>query len=389
MTTTRTRPAQTISVSPKKQHLSSGIWVALTALMLSFASVTTAAEIQVNLDPPPSDGAVVLMLFDSANTFGDFRDPCNKAIFPADGRSSFKLENIPPGEYALVVHHDIDNNGVLDKSFIGIPTEPLAFSNKYQPKGPPRYQRALFTLAEGQTAVMDLGFYRALGRSGRIGVGVGVIGRGSPYRDYRGEVTQFIPAVTYNGERIQVLGPFVQVGIAGTGKLRLAALASYRIGVYEEDDSPYLSGMGDRKSTLMAGLGLQYELPKGFDIALRFEADVLDRIGGTSAQFRIDKSFQTGVFRLAPHLGVNWQSSGLSNYDFGVTADQALPYRPVYKLGDQFSFEAGIGSSVELTRDWQLFVSAAIEFFDDEVSNSPIVVEDHILKGFFALNYVF
>ena len=31
----------------------------------------------------------------------------------------------------------------------------------------------------------------------------------------------------------------------------------------------------------------------------------------------------------------------------------------------------------------------AVEFFDDEITDSPIVDEDYVVKGFFAVNYVF
>lgn len=363
--------------------------IALLCIIFGISSESTAADIRVDLSEAPTEGSIVLMLFDSANAFGDFRDAVRKETFSTNGSTSFTLDQIPAGEYALVVHHDLNSDGVLDKNFIGIPTEPLAFSNGYRPKGPPNYQRARISLAEGQTMVMELELFRALGRRGRFGVGVGVIGRGSPYRDYSGEVSQIIPAVTYNGERFQVFGTGLKVGILGKGKLRLAATASYRIGVYNEEDSPYLEDMGDRKSTLMAGIGLQYELPKGFDLALRLEADILDRIGGAAAQLRLYKSFQIGIVRFVPSLSANWQSSDLATYDFGVTAAQARPDRPEYELGNLLSYEAGLGSFVEITRDWRIVFNVAIEFFDDEVSASPIVVEDSVVKGFFAINYVF
>ena len=389
MTSTRPQLKQSLLRSKRQIRTLSAIATAGVALALGFSPMATAAEIRVDLSSPPDQGSIVLMLFDSANAFGDFRDPVRKEVFSTNGITSFSLEQVPAGEYALVVHHDINSDGVLDKSFIGIPTEPLAFSNGYRPKGPPSYQRARFTLADGQTVVMELDLFRALGRRGRLGVGIGVIGRSSPYRDYSGEVAQVIPAVTYNGNRIQALGTTLKVGIVGKGKLRLAATGSYRIGVYEEGDSPYLEGMGDRDSTLMAGLGLQYELPKGFDVALGIETDVLDRIGGTEARLRLDKSFQIGIARFVPNFSLNWQSSALANYDYGVAPDQALPERPEYELEDILSLEAGLGSFVEITRDWRIVLNVAVEFFDDEVSDSPIVVEDSVIKGFIALNYVF
>ena len=178
-------------------------------------------------------------------------------------REQYELANIPAGEYALLVYFDENDNGKMDKNFIGIPTEPLGFSNDYKPKGPPSYSRAMFLLAEDEQKKFTVELYRPLGERGRLGVGLGVIGRSSPYRDYDGGVTQVIPAISYNGARLQILGPNIQFGLLGSGKLRLAAVGSYRIGVYEEDDSDYLNGMGDRDSTFMAGLGLRAELPAG------------------------------------------------------------------------------------------------------------------------------
>jgi uncharacterized protein (DUF2141 family) len=59
--------------------------------------------------------------------------------------TSFELE---PGEYAVSVHHDDNDNGKMDTNFIGIPKEPAGFSNDYVPMGPPRYKKAAFTLGE-------------------------------------------------------------------------------------------------------------------------------------------------------------------------------------------------------------------------------------------------
>ena len=52
---------------------------------------------------------------------------------------------LPPGEYALTVFYDINDNGELDTNFIGIPKEPIAMSNNAKMKfGPPKYEEALF-----------------------------------------------------------------------------------------------------------------------------------------------------------------------------------------------------------------------------------------------------
>jgi outer membrane protein len=365
-----------------------GYGLSIFALMLA-AAPASAAELSVHLNDPPASGEVTLLLFGSADTFGDLRDPVKTVRFPADGRRDLRISDIPPGEYALVVHHDENANGRVDKNFIGIPSEPLGFSNGYRPKGPPAFTRAAFTLASGEARRFDVSLYRPLGRRGRLGVGVGVIARSSPYRDYDGGVSQVIPAISYNGERVQAYGPAVQFGLAGSGALRLAATARYRIGVYDESESDFLTGMGDREDTVMGGLAVQAEMPGGLELSLGYEHDILDRIGGGEARVGVERSFQLGRLRLTPLLGINWMSSDLANHDFGVPEAQATPARPAYNLGGSVNVEAGLRLFVELTRDLLVIANASVERLDSEITDSPIVDSDHVVKGFATITYVF
>jgi len=375
-----------------KERMKTHILLPIALLIIALSGmnrVGNAAELTVSLDNPPSKGTVAFVLFDSANTFGDLRDPAKVVIFLLDGRDEYRIEGILPGEYALMIYYDENNNGRMDKNFIGIPTEPLGFSNRYQPKAPPSFSRASFMVEEEQVRHFDVELYRPLGKLGRLGVGLGVIARSSPYRDYNGGVYQVIPAITYTGSRLQIYGPYVQFGLIGSGKLRLAATGNYRIGVYEEDESDFLEGMGDRKDTFMAGLAIQAELPGGVNFSAGYEHDVLDEIGGGAARLEFNKSFQYGVFRLSPGIGLNWLSSDLSNHDFGVPESLATSERPAYDLNDTFSIEPGLGMFIEITKDWLVIVNASLELLDDEVTNSPIVSEEYIIKGFGAVNYVF
>lgn len=60
--------------------------------------------------------------------------------------TSFEVE---PGEYAISVHHDDNDNGEMDTNFIGIPNEPIGLSNGAVPKfGPPKYKDAVFTVGD-------------------------------------------------------------------------------------------------------------------------------------------------------------------------------------------------------------------------------------------------
>lgn len=365
------------------------IYILATLGFILLRMAASGAEIQVQLTDPPAQGSVVFMLYNSPNAFGDLRDPVMTITEPLDGRSSYSIPDVPPAEYALLVFYDENANDRIDKNFIGIPREPLGFSNNYQPKGPPSYARAAFTLAEGESRNFDIQLYRPLGRRGRIGIGPGLIWRSSPYRGYDGGVYQFIPALTYTGERLQWFGPRVQLGLMGSGRWRLAATGTYRIAPYEEDGSDYLAGMGDAESTLMAGLALQAELPGGIDLSLGGAMDVLDQIGGYEASTGLSKSFQTGIFRLSPGFAINWMDGEMAANDYGVSAASATAGRPAYDPGNVISVEGSLSVMIEITTDWLFVTSAGVEWLDAHATDSPIVETDHLFKGYSAINYVF
>lgn len=360
------------------------------AVLAAFLALpAAAADLEVRLAGAPGDGELEFQVYDAAAAFGDLRDPAQVIRLPARGDGAYALTGLVAGEIAVLVYHDENANGILDKNFIGIPREMLAISNNYQPKGPPSFARASFVLAPDAAPVLDLDMYRVLGESGRWGLGLGVLTRSSPYPDSTQDVAQAIPAVTYVGERLQWLGPSLRFGLAGSDTLRLALAAEYRIGVYEEADSPALAGLGDRENTLLAGLGLQYAIAAGFELEALYLQDTLDRIGGGVASLGVSRSIPWGTATFEPRLAVNWLGSEMSNHDFGVPQAAATPQRPAYEPGSTTSVEAGVGVFVELSENWRIIANIAAERLDDEVTRSPIVDDDMVIKGLAVVTYVF
>ena len=61
--------------------------------------------------------------------------------------ASVTFTGIPKGEYTILVYHDENKNGKLDKNFIGMPKESVACSNNAKGfMGPPKYDDAKFTI---------------------------------------------------------------------------------------------------------------------------------------------------------------------------------------------------------------------------------------------------
>lgn len=356
-----------------------------TLFMLLFT--LQAAELKIEVAEPPTNGVYRLMVFDSANAFGDFRDPVYSAEFLVD--EPISVSSLPAGLYAWVMYHDENGNGFLDENFIGIPKEPLALSNGYFPKGPPNFQAATIELREGEPLREQVSLRRPLGKLGRIGLGIGMIGRGSVYKGFDGTEFQAIPAITYLGERFQIFGPNAQLGLAGAGDLRLALAAGLEIGAYEDSESPALEGLGDRKTTLFVGPSLQYDGPRGIDMSIKYQHDILDQIGGGRAGMGIGKSFQVGRVTIGPDLGLNWISEDVANHLYGVPTDRKTESRPAYNLDAQVSIEAGVRGGIFISSNSQLILNIGYEWLGEDVKDSPIVDEKGLFKGFAAVAYVF
>ncbi len=354
-----------------------------------WTSAASAAELILRIDNPPTNASVIATLYNSADTFVNLRDPVKTLTLQNNAISPVQILGLAEGEYALVVYLDENNNGRLDKNFIGIPREPLGFSNRYWPQGPPTFASAAFHLNQEETKAFDIELQSVFGKLGLLGVGVGVIAQTSVYRDSEHVTIQPIPAVSYIGDRVQILGPSAQCGILKGPNFGLALTASYRLGAYSEDDSPYLNGLGDRDDTLMAGMALQADLPAGLEVSGGYEHDLLSRNSGGNGRLGIDKAFQRRQLTASPQLALNWLTADLADYEFGVPAARATEERPAYKPDDVISIEAGLNIFIELPGAWRIILNGSVAFLPSEITESPIVDQSQIFSGFLAINRIF
>jgi len=68
------------------------------------------------------------------------------ALDPAGKNSAtISIPEIPYGKYAITIFQDMNSNKKLDKGFLGIPSEPIGFSNDFHPMfGPPKWKDCEF-----------------------------------------------------------------------------------------------------------------------------------------------------------------------------------------------------------------------------------------------------
>ena len=71
------------------------------------------------------------------------------------GNIKFSFKGLVEGSYAISIFQDENDNGKLDASFIGIPSEPYAFSNNAKGMfGPPSFEQCKFEVKSGTQEIV-------------------------------------------------------------------------------------------------------------------------------------------------------------------------------------------------------------------------------------------
>ena len=105
------------------------------------------------------DGYIDVKIYDNKESFlkedlaiENIRKKANK------GETIIPLSKIHEGRIAVVVYHDEDSNNKLKTGFFWRPKEGFAFSNNYQPKGPPKFTKAAIMLKHGEPVTIKLNY---------------------------------------------------------------------------------------------------------------------------------------------------------------------------------------------------------------------------------------
>ena len=117
------------------------LWFFLLAATPETGNITVTVE-----DITKDRGTMVIALFDNKDDFNVvpvkyFREPVKE-----EKTITVVFTDIPYKEYAISVYQDLDDNGELNKNFLGIPTEPYGFSNNPKILTGPSYEKSTFML---------------------------------------------------------------------------------------------------------------------------------------------------------------------------------------------------------------------------------------------------
>lgn len=116
-------------------------WLFVSALLVVAAGGDEGAIVVVVEGSETTDGSIRISVYGSKDSF--LREPVlNRAAKPGpEGRTEivFRRDELPP-EFAIILYHDVNDNGEMETGFMRIPKEPYGLSNNPGFRmGPPRY----------------------------------------------------------------------------------------------------------------------------------------------------------------------------------------------------------------------------------------------------------
>ncbi len=135
-----------------------GMRIVVVATLLSLAC---ACAVPPKVSPPDAtasltirvvgltsaDGHVRIAVFESEDSW--LENAAYEAVLEAsDPTVEWTIANLPLGDYAVAVFHDLNGNGLQDRNIVGMPTEPYGFSNEARSLlGPASWREAVFVIS--------------------------------------------------------------------------------------------------------------------------------------------------------------------------------------------------------------------------------------------------
>jgi len=227
--------------------------------------------------------------------------------------------------------------------------------------------------------------------STRWSLGGGLIAAPRPYVGADAKI-QPIPIAEFYSGRWFVQGIRAGYRFVDTEAVDFDARVRFKFSGLEPDDSPFLEGMAERRETVEAGLGLDWAFAQALsgelELELRAFADILGRSNGFESSIGLGWRKVSGPGRVIfiPAVGMLYQNADQVDYYYGVRPEEARPWRPAYPGASVFNPRASALFVYRVTRRWSLTTLVSVDFFDSEITSSPIVDQSAQLFGLVGLS---
>ncbi len=130
-----------------------GALVSISSLMANDIDVEITNILNKN-------GDVKIGLYNKAEDFSKIDKVYKEATIKISSKTvKYKFTNIPNGTYAIAIFHDENQNGKIDKNFLGIPKEGYGFSKNIRPSlRSANFEESKFELNKSKTLSIEMGY---------------------------------------------------------------------------------------------------------------------------------------------------------------------------------------------------------------------------------------
>jgi uncharacterized protein (DUF2141 family) len=142
-----------------RKTLSSVIFVALLFIIFPMRAYSKNITVEIS-KLKENKGQVLIGLYNNADNFPLVNKAYKGIVIKVETKEiHYTFSDIPAGNYAIAVIHDLNNNSELDKNLFGIPTEGYGFSNNPATRfGMPSFDEVKFHFDDSSTAKIKINY---------------------------------------------------------------------------------------------------------------------------------------------------------------------------------------------------------------------------------------
>lgn len=144
----------------------------------------------------------------------------------------------------------------------------------------------------------------------------------------------------------------------------------------------------DRDRTIDAGVEFIANW-RNSEVMLQVLTDVSDKHSGQEAWLSWALPVSKGRWDIIPSTGFVWKSKKNTDYYFGVRPDEVQPGLTQYGAGQSINPFIRLSLAYSLNNHWKIVSILRYERLDNEITESPLVVEDSVTTAFVGLHYAF
>lgn len=192
-----------------------------------------------------------------------------------------------------------------------------------------------------------------------------------PYRQFDNK-TEAVPVLSYENRWVKLFGPRLDVKLGSTGSVSYALTANYADDGYKSGDSPYLTNMADRKSSIWLGGRVTWANELA-NLSLGWQGDASSHSKGQRVTFGMERRFTVGDLGISPRFTATWRDRKDITYYYGVAANEAQADRPAYEGNSTVNTEVGMRLDYRFARRHTAMFDVVATMLGSSIKNSPLV----------------